>query len=156
MKSNSVGLFLALSTSAMIATSNSAIADLVNPTYSGDFIVAAGGDICAGGFCFSQQSASHQVIAGPGTLSYSGSAPLISDGTGSVPPSNYTPGATASGSFSFSQNPSPSMTMFGTASTVPVNEATAGATIANATLTYSMEITGPTPRLQCRSTPTAA
>jgi hypothetical protein len=37
------------------------------------------------------------------------------------------------------------MTMFGTASTVPVNGASAAVNVGNATLTYSMKITGPTP-----------
>jgi hypothetical protein len=136
----------ALSTSAIIITAGSAIAStLSDPTYSGDFNVIASGYVCGSGSCTWQPSSSQQAITGPGSLSYSGSAPLISDGTGSIPPSNYTPGATASGSFSFSQNPSPSMTMFGTASAVGVNGADASVNIGNATLAYLMQITGPTP-----------
>jgi hypothetical protein len=136
----------ALTTSAIIVTAGSAVAStLTDPTYSGDFNVIASGYVCGGGTCVGQPSSSQQTITGPGSLSYSGSAPLISDGTGSVPPSNYTPGATASGSFSFSQNPSPSMTMFGTVWAAPANGADASVSIGNATLTYLMQIAGPTP-----------
>lgn len=148
---HSIFVAAALTTSAIVITANSAIAvtaspsTLSDPTYSGDFIVSANGYICGGGSCSAQQSASHQAITGPGSLSYSGSAPLISDGTGSIPPSNYTPGSTASGSFSFSQTPAPSLTMFGSAWTVPVNGANASVSVGNATLTYLMQITGPTP-----------
>jgi hypothetical protein len=119
-------------------------------TYSGSIDVDADGYICLGG-CTPYNSNFSKSITGPGTISANESAPLISDGTVSaIPPSNYPVGASASGSISFSQTPSPSMTMSGTASTVPVNGAIAAVNVNGATQTYSMEVLGPTGTAQVK------
>lgn len=146
----------AIATTAIIIAANSAIASpiidapLSNPLYSGNFIVRADGYICASMSCSPQHSGVDQAITGQGTLSYSGSATLQSDGSFSIPPSNYTPGATASGSLTFSETPSPSLTMSGTAWTVGVNGANAQVNIGNANLNYTMFIEGPTPTVQVK------
>ena len=60
------------STFIAFATLTSSVkADLVNPTYSGSFIVNAAGYICGSGSCVLQQAISNQAITGPGSLSYS-------------------------------------------------------------------------------------
>ena len=128
-----------------LGTASASTVALSPSAYSGSFEVYADGYVCAAYSCTPNNSDSNKSITGPGTISASESAPLISDGTISQIPGspNYPVGASASGSFNFSQTPSPSMTMMGTASAVPVNGVLSGVNIGNATQTYSMEVLGP-------------
>jgi hypothetical protein len=139
-----------LAVAALVATATTSQAVEITPsntlpgaTYSGSLGLYADGYTCASNAC-TQVNSTQSQPAGLGTFSNSVSAPLISDGSyGTLPAANYPSGATASGSITFSQTPSPSMSISGTVTSVPLNGLISQVLANSPTLTYSMEVLGP-------------
>jgi hypothetical protein len=156
MKMQSVLLACAGSFSlfAWAAANNSARADALQPAvYGGSFILeAAGYNNCVNYSlsCAPVSNVINQSVSGPGTISNSVSAPLISDGTEPALPgvvANYTVGASSSGSFTVTNGPLPGISASGTMSTVPISGVAATLEI-DPSLEYSIEFVGAAGKIQ--------